>query len=495
MKDGTNTLIVGPPRFGKTTFGVQEGERAFRKTAVLASSCHPDLAENLGMYAVHAGLEEDMIVDRQKIAEPVPNYQSAPIVTSIGIQQEQDMITVSDNLRQAAMVQRGFDVVHEHPWAQEGLTFAMDAIVFLGLPLLALKYVFRFGHPKHIQMFANAPRWIREKLAEYMALTKSERDRILGLTVRLIGQILRGPDLRERYDHPGPKIDLDDHFTKKKILLVDGSRVSDEQSRMHTLFLLIRAITGAMTFGYPITIIIDEAAPLLSLWLIRKLEEARKFGISVYLLMQHLPADPEIRGRLLKACNVHIWYACTDPEERKIAVGDMIGIINRHKVRWTQCQYVQLRGPEIVQDRITESRSESKGKDGGTRVTKSVSLTKIEKQLWKTFIQEIPHFEQREDLIFDLEQRLAGLGVGERAVVDRRKGIIYFHQSKKLRPLFPGCPGLAKARYRAALERMEARPYFRNPVVEEESCGAATRLRKIRESKTGSESILQLPQN
>lgn len=485
MKDGDRAIVIGPPGSGKSTQESEENRPLVGEVGLLECDEHASTCERSAMAAIHDGHEELLIDDDLNDIHRVVNHRSTPVLLSEGVQLELDRMTLSDDLRQGIIIQRGFDTIFDHPWIQEYLTFAIDVIVCLGLPLRWLAYVYRFGHRNNVEILARAPRWIREKFADLMTLSKLERDRMLGPVIRMIGNMLRGPCLRERFDWPGETIDSDDHFRRGGAYFLKGRGVSSDQYRIVALFMILRAIAGAMRGGYRLKITIDEAAPLVSAYLIRKLEEVRKFGISVTLLMQYLPTDVALRGRLLKACNRHVWYACTDPEERKIAVADLIQLIDRNKTRWTEQRYVQLRGPVVEEQRITETESTSKGKKGDKRITKGISVTIVEKQLWETFIQEFPHFEQTSDLIFDLEQRLAGLRVGERAVVDWSKGIAYIEQTKKPRPLMPGCPGLAKERYREALRRIKQRGYYRTPMVEEESCGAAARLMKMRDSGNG----------
>lgn len=474
----TVTTAIGPPGVGKTITELMENRKVFGKTALLVMSAHADLPEKTGSYAVHDGFEHLSINDRLKSSAVVPNYQTVAQVDSSGIQREQDLITVSDDLRQILMTQRGYDKVHEHPWVQEGLTFAFDVLVTMALQPWQLAHIFSFGSQEQLEIIARMPIHLRAKLAEFAEMSKFERERVLGAAKRLIGMMLRGPMFRERFDKPGEKIDLDRHFSNKGILIINGSGVSDEQYRVMATFMLMRAIVGAMRFGYAIKISVDEATPLITPWLIRKLEEVRKFAISISLLLQHLPIDPEIRGRLLKASTKRIWYACYDPEERHVASRDLIAVLNRNKVKWWDTRHIQLREPSVDVDRVTTSQSDN-GKFGkDRRTTKGKSVTTVEKQMWRTFEERIPHYESGAEQLFWFEQDLAGLGHRERWVA--YKNAVWFEKTKWLGRMYPGCPGLEEGRYAAALERIESRPYYRMPQEATlEVKGAAWRLQQI----------------
>jgi hypothetical protein len=80
-------------------------------------------------------------------------------------------------------------------------------------------------------------------------MSKFERERILGAAIRLIGMMLRGPMLRERFDQPGEKLNVDDRFAEKAILIVDGRGSSHDQYRIMAMLMIMRAISGAMRFG------------------------------------------------------------------------------------------------------------------------------------------------------------------------------------------------------------------------------------------------------
>ncbi len=474
----TIETVNGPPGVGKTVSQAEANRKVFGKVGLVVPDSHGDLSQRTAGYAIRDGFEKHMIVDRTVSASVIPNYQQLPKLTSSGVQLEQDRINVSDEQRQAFMTQRGYDVVHEHPWVLEALTAAFDAMVTLDLPLRALPSLFRFGSLEYLDIVAKLPEALREKFAEFENMGKFERERVLGAGRRILGKALRGPLLRERFDHPGEKVDIDKHLANAGIWIIDGRGSSDDQFRTMALWAIMRAINGAMLHGYPVKISGDEFAPLLTPWLIRKLEEGRKWGVSVTMLFQHLPSDPELRGRLLKASDYRIWYACHDPEERRIAALDLIRALDRNKVKWTETRIQQLRRPSMEVDRVTVGKSDN-GKFGlERRITNTKSVTKIEKQMLDTIETRIPHFEAGQEQLFWFEQDLAGLGQRERWV--SHGPYAWFERTRWVPPLYPGCPGLAETRYLAALERIEARPYYRMPVIETvEKKGAACRLQRI----------------
>jgi hypothetical protein len=55
--------------------------------------------------------------------------------------------------------------------------------------------------------------------------------------------------LRERFDQPGEKLNVDDRFAEKAILIVDGRGSSHDQYRIMAMLMIMRAISGAMRFG------------------------------------------------------------------------------------------------------------------------------------------------------------------------------------------------------------------------------------------------------
>ncbi len=458
MNLGPNELVVGPPGSGKTIQAVKSARRLFGKCGIFAASSHHDLAELIGTYAVYDGFEDVLVVDKLSDLQRVVNYRSRPQITSTGKQREQDEINIVDQLVQAFVTQRGFGSVHEHPWLDIALTAAADAVVTQDLPLGTMESALDVEERAGILM--NAPPRVRRQFGYFGEMSKLERERVLGAGYRLLKKTFRGPALSGRFDQPGEFLDLDEHFAHSGILAIDGSDVSEDQYRTVVLLLLNRIILGAMTHAYPLKIILDESTPLLNLWLVRKLEELRKFNSPTSLLMQSLPADPEIKDRLLQACRRHLLYCMESADIRQQAALDLIGVLQRNKVQWMEERYVSRRGPIELMERVTENNSITKsGKE--ERTTTGRGVTQVEKQHWDEFVQQIPHFESPQDQLFWLEQELSALKTGERFV--KHFGTCWREQTKDLPRLYQGCPGLAQDRYQAALERIRSRPYFRTP--------------------------------
>lgn len=299
-------MDTGEPGCGKSIGAIETVDNWLREMIydddreLFVFDPHGPLAREVGKLVIEYGFGERMTYDRIEETERVPRYQ---VFTP-----ECDMEAQKDAMMDAAAMVNAMESRHGHTLYEDGISLSADILAGQKEPVdfWDIRHALRLGHPVQRRLFDGiTEQETRDKTAYLFGLTKFERDKRIDVAVRLFDKWYRNSWLRVRLGTGKPW---------SAINVLEGSQnVSGDSLRTLGILLLMGRLIDAMKSGKSTLIVVDEAIDLVTPWLVRKVEELRKFNVELVLLLQGVDTTNYLHRRLLQASAVKRFYRCSDP--------------------------------------------------------------------------------------------------------------------------------------------------------------------------------------
>jgi len=284
-------LIDGMPGCGKTTLILWLVYQVLKRIAhgenvhLTVLDAHGPLAVEVAKLVCRMGLHAKMAFDCLTDQGRVLGYNFLA-----GVRDELTRKRWLEAFISFAMFKRGFAGSYEHPYYRKGLTMAWKLVTYQETPdLRNLRQALRPGFTSGRLLASCTDPWTRGEFAELNTMTKMERERILAPSIRTLDDVFDGPTIRDRWHGT---------YDGSPILVVKGSPlIAPEVMRMHLGMVGIWCVEQGLTGDGYYENIWDEAIDLINPYVIRRMEEIRKFDVGLTLGVQSLEGLDEKPAR------------------------------------------------------------------------------------------------------------------------------------------------------------------------------------------------------